>query len=167
MKDDSDIRNSVSSTNQSKTISISSKQISYILIIAAVAIIGFLGGIAYQKSHTNSANTPVAGLAHGGFSRYGGGIGTVSSVSATSISVLDRTGATKTYAITSTTTISNNGQTVAASSIQTGDRVLIIPSSTGGSTASRIMVNPSFGGGFGGQAGPGSSTGSSTGSTTN
>ncbi|HUD06692.1 MAG TPA: hypothetical protein VMR34_02295 [Candidatus Saccharimonadales bacterium] len=123
-----------------------------------IAGLGFWGGIAYQKGHqstSSSASSNTAstggGSGGGGFGgRFGGGsrvIGPVTAVSPTSITVSNQqTGSSSTLTITSSTVVTDNGQTVAASSIQVGNTVFISEDSTDTSQASRILVNPSFGG---------------------
>lgn len=140
-----------------------------ILVVAGlvVAWLGFWGGISYQKSHQSSAAASVNTA--GGQNGFVGGrfrngprptVGQVTAVSGSSITITDsRSGANTTLGISSSTQITNNGQTVAASSIQSGDTVFITLSTTDKTQASRIVVNPSFG------SSPGSS-GSSTPTTT-
>lgn len=128
------------------------------LLMAAVGavllVVGFAGGMNYQKSHQPKAMTALSTNGpRGGFSsRFSGGqrpdIGSVTAVTPTSITIQnDRTGTSSTLAITSTTQITNNGQTVAASTIQVGDRVLAVASTSDSTQAASIIVNPSFGGG--------------------
>ena len=136
----------------------------FAVVVLLVGAGGFYSGTVYQKSHGTS--TAVAtnggsfgggtggGAAGGGFgSRIGGGgIGAVTAVSSTSITITPRSrggtaAADKTYAIGSSTTITNNGATVAATDIAVGDNVLITTSTSDTSTATAITVNPSFGGG--------------------
>lgn len=126
------------------------------LVIAVIILCGlsFWGGASYQKHHTKS--TPTAGTTPnfsgggaGGFggARRSGGFGQVTAVSSSSITVTNpRSGTGMTYTITGSTTISDNGQAVTVSDIQTGETVLITTSGSGSTTATSIMVNPSFGG---------------------
>ena len=124
------------------------------LLIAVIVLCGlsFVGGVIYQKhsEKTTTTATSAAGgaLGAGGFSRRGGGnFGQVTAVSTTSITLTNqRTNASNTYAITGATVITDNGQTVATSDIQAGDTVVITTSTSDTSTATRILVNPSFGG---------------------
>ena len=131
---------------------------SIIAVVAVIVLCGlsFAGGVAYQKHGTKSPAKTTAGAGFGGRAggaRRDGGLGQVTAVSSTSITIINqRTNASKTYAINSSTAITDNGQTVDTTDIKTGDTVLITASTSGGSTASRILVNPSFGGGFGGQS---------------
>jgi hypothetical protein len=71
-----------------------------------------------------------------------------------------------TLSITSSTQISDNGQTVTSSDIKTGDTVFVSEDTSDTSQASRILVNPSFGGFGGGGSSSGSNTNSSSGSQT-
>lgn len=133
-----------------------------IAVIAAIVVLcglSFAGGAAYQKHQAKPAAQLQGDSSNRGFPgggqgmRRGGSIGQVTAVSDTSITVNDqRTSSSKTFTINSSTSITDNGQTVAASDIKTGDTVLVMASSSDSSTATRILVNPSFGGGFGGNA---------------
>jgi hypothetical protein len=149
-----------------KTISLSMTWIYVVVLLIVFGLGGFFGGIQYEKGHETSisASQRLAGGSYGGggFGQFDGQrptFGTVTAISATSISIDNsRTGSTSTFAITSSTSITDNGQSASLSSIQTGDTVIVIASSSNSSDASRIMVNPSFGG---------NTSGSQTGSTTN
>lgn len=130
--------------------------------VVGIAVVSFFGGIAYQKGKHNNTNTPAGytqfGMGGGRFSGQRPTIGTVTAVSATSISVQNsRTNAVTTLAITSTTQITDNGSTVTASDIQVGDPVLVRKSTSNSQQAASIDVNPSFGGGMG-NSGAGTST---------
>lgn len=126
--------------------------------LAAIVLCGlsFWSGTAYQKSHDKSSGSQsfarsgqFGGPGNGNF-RQGGDIGSVTAVSDTSITVKNqRTAESKTYTINSSTTVTNNGSEAAASDIKTGDTVIVEPDSANSSTASRIMLNPSFRGGPG------------------
>lgn len=132
------------------------KLIGAVAIVVMLCGLSFIGGMVYQKQGTNSTGTQSAS-ANGGFPgrqggfRQNGSIGQVTAVSDTSITVNDqRSGDSKAYTINSSTAISDNGQTVQASNIKTGDTVLVTTSSDTSTTATRILVNPSFDGGAGG-----------------
>jgi hypothetical protein len=137
-----------------------------IIVLVLVAALSFYGGIAFQKSkHTNPATATNGnrGSGNGGAGRFGGGqrpnIGQVTSISPTSITVQNsRTGTSSTLAITSSTKITDNGQTVSVSDIQTGSTVLVVASTGDSSQAASILVNPSFGGGQGGASTPTTTT---------
>jgi uncharacterized protein (UPF0333 family) len=129
-----------------------------IVVLIIVAVTAFFGGVAYEKGNTKK--TPAASHnalssinGYGSKGSYSGQrpiLGSVTAVSSSSISVQDeRTGTTSTLAITSSTVITNNGATVAASSISVGDTVAVRASMTNTNQASTILVNPSFGGGSG------------------
>lgn len=125
-----------------------------VVILAAAG--SFVGGVQYQKGKAPSSATAMTrqagqfGGPGGGMARNGG-IGTVTAISADSISISDqRSSATKTYAITSTTKITNNDATATYSDIAVGDRVLVQTSSTTSTDATSIAVNPTMMGGPGG-----------------
>jgi hypothetical protein len=147
-----------------------------VIVALIVAGISFYSGISYQKAHskTTTAAVTTGTGGYGGAGGAGGGgrfsgshsIGTVSAISATSITVTPTSGATAvTYTINSSTAITDSGQTVSYSDIQTGDTVLVTASSSTSTVATRILVNPSFGG-FGGGAGGGGGSSSSGTDTT-
>jgi hypothetical protein len=163
------------SNNKKVTLRISS--ITTIVIVVVLCLISFFIGSAYGKhsgkSVTSSAATSTGVNGYGG--RYGegerrmGGFGKVTSISSSNITISnERTNASTTYSITSNTTITDSGQTATVSDIQDGDTVIVTTASSTSTSATRIMVNPSFGGGFGGGATSGSSTtgSNSTGSNT-
>src|ERR1035438_5660564 len=104
-----------------------------VILLVVVVGISFYSGVSYQKKHGSSTTSTVAGSglggAGGGFGgRFSGSrtIGTVSAISPTSITVQPTSGASAvTYSITSSTTITDSGQTVAVGDIQTGVTVLV------------------------------------------
>jgi len=137
-----------------------------IMIVAAaliISVLSFYGGIKYQKAHQPKTAAsaaaasqgspfgqggPGGGLGGGGFSGQRPTFGSVTAVNASSITVNDQTsGSSKTFSITSATTITDNIQTVTTSDISVGATVAVIADSSSSSQASRILVNPSFGGG--------------------
>lgn len=146
------MKHSVKST---KTVAVPTRIIGFIVAAIVLLGLGFVGGMTYQKHNTKSPVTSASTAAarsgfggSGGFSRRSGSFGQVTAISTTSITLNnERTGASTTYAITSSTTITDNGQTVATSDIQTGDTVVVMTSTTDTTTATSIVVNPSFGGG--------------------
>jgi hypothetical protein len=158
-----------------ETISISTKPLVVAVLAVLVAIGGFVGGMQYQKGKSTIASSATAGLAGqggataGGFGGRGGGqalnggFGTVTAVSDSSITISDRrTSGTKTYSISSSTTITDAGAAATVSSIATGDQVLVRTSSSTSTAATTIEVNPTMQGGPAGQSSSSSSTGSST-----
>lgn len=127
----------------------------WIIVVVIVGVLCFFGGVSYGKDHAKKSTTAMSMRGMGpngrGFSdrRDMGTIGTVTAVSSTSITVEgQQSGTTSTYNITSATTITDNGQTITYSDIQTGDTVMITKTSQSSSDASKILVNPSFGGGL-------------------
>jgi hypothetical protein len=180
MNDSSDIRQSVSSApvRQSKSFTFSQKTLVNILVVIIVAALGFYGGTLYQKHHASKAVVATStgatttggqnggGRFGGGQGFSGGGFGSVTAISATSITISDtRTGSSTTYAITSSTKITDQGQAVAYTTITAGERVVVIPDSSKSSDAASIVVGGGFGGGAG--ASQGSDTQGSTTDNTN
>ena len=154
-------------TKSGKQVNVSTRTVGVIIVIIILCIVSFVVGDSYGKDHASSssvASTTGAGNRSGGGGfRNGGGFGQVTAVSSSSITLQNtRTNASTTYTINSSTTITDSGQTVGVSDIQTGDTVLIRVASTGSTTATSILVNPSFGGGgFGGGGGGGAGSSSS------
>lgn len=146
------------------------KLIGLAALVIAVGLASFFGGIQYQKGQQKTASTnnsftsnngqfPSSGGFNGGGpgGRQMGGFGTVTAVNDSSISVQNsRSGSITTYSITSSTTVSDNGSTASVSNIQTGDTVIVQTSSSSSTTATQIIVNPSFNGGPGGISQPSS-----------
>jgi len=140
-----------------------SNQINYLkpalMVVGVLLIAGlsFFGGIKYQKNHQKTvvaSNASLSGQAgsFGGGRRFNGQrptFGQVTAINTTSITVQNQSGTNTTLAITSATAISDNGQTVTSSDIKVGDTVAVVANSSDSSQASRILVNPSFGGGSG------------------
>jgi hypothetical protein len=140
-----------------------------IVVIALVIIAlagGFVGGMQYQKGKGGTAALAATSqpgamgqMGQGGFSR-GGTLGAVTAVSSSSISVKsERTSETKTYSITSSTVISDNGSATTYNDIAVGDTVLVMAGSSTSTTATTIRINPAMGGGMGA---PGQDTQGST-----
>ncbi|HEX4774031.1 MAG TPA: hypothetical protein VH234_00755 [Candidatus Saccharimonadales bacterium] len=156
-------KNSVPGSRQNLTLPFNA--ITLVVIAVILCGLSFVAGMAYQKGHTkttSSANTTglTGGQGRGGFGRRAGGLGQVTAVSSTSITISNqRTGASTTYSITPSTTITDNGQTVTTSDIQNGSTVLIMTSGSSNTTATSIVVSPNFGGGGGGLGGSSSSSG--------
>ena len=175
---------SLSEFNNRQESSKTKKQIklpvSGIMIVGAalVALISFLAGVQYQKGKTPTASTTQtasnqSGSNSGGPGGYGGGFkrgdrafGTVSSVSSTSITVQTRNGSDKTYDITNSTTVNNDGQSASVSDIQTGNTVILTLDSSNTQNVTSISLNPSFGGGPGGNVPGSTSQNTPTGSST-
>jgi hypothetical protein len=134
----------------------SSNMLIWIILIIVVGAGSFYGGVSYEKGHDTTTTASKTGSSNprGGFGdsgRFGGGdhvFGEVTAISASSITIEDsRSGTSTTLAITSSTKITDNGQTASVSSIQTGTEVVVSENTSDTSQAASIMVNPSFGGG--------------------
>ncbi|HUS26682.1 MAG TPA: hypothetical protein VMY99_05030 [Nevskiaceae bacterium] len=120
-----------------------------------LVVISFFGGVQYQKGHqkttdtatTGQFSTPGMGGGPGGrFTSDTRDFGTVTAISSTSITLQNpRTSSSKTYNITSSTTITNNGAAATYNDIKTGDTVMVTKADSTSTDATRIMLNPSFG----------------------
>lgn len=145
---------------QGRKVTFTTRSIGLVVVVLILCGLSFYGGISYQKHHVKasavSSTASRTGLGGGfGGTRRSGGFGQVTAVSSTSITLTNqRTNASTTYSITSTTTITDNGQAVTTSDIQTGDTVLVTTSASSSTTATSILVNPSFGGGNQGTGAP-------------
>lgn len=105
--------------------------------VAAIVLVGaasFVGGMQYSKlnvsafkSNNSNTNQYAGGGPDGNMQvRMLGGLGTVTAVSSSEISIEDFRGSgTTTYTISSNTKVSNNNSTISASDIKVGDRVSI------------------------------------------
>lgn len=151
------------SSRPGHTVTLSAYSLGLVAAAVVLCAVSFWVGMAYQKHHTKLVATTTAsgfaGSIRGFGARRAGGIGTVTAVTSTSITINDqRTSTSKTYTINSSTAITDNGQTVDTSDIKTGDTVFISTDGTGSTVASRILVNPNFGGGFGGPGASGTTS---------
>lgn len=139
---------------QKKTLRKTLIVVGIIVVLAAI----FIGGIAYQKyvnDKSNPTNTSFGGGSRGGFGQGLNGqtpvFGTVQSISGSNIMVQNQQGNTVTVIVNSSTQYRQNRQSAQLSAIQNGDRIVAIgkQNSDGSITATRISINPSFGGGSG------------------
>ncbi len=135
----------------SKKTTVPTKQLVQIGAAIVLAVIGFYGGIAYQKTKQPSTGAAQltadqTGLGSDQFRRRMS-TSDVTAISSSSITVKDTSGTSKTYAITSDTTITKDRATATTNDIAIGDTVLVVASSTSSTSASRIVVNPTMGGG--------------------
>ncbi len=141
-------------------------------VMAVVALIlcgiSFGAGMSYQKGK-KPTSTATAGFSDngqfpsqaggpGGQGGFGNGqrpnIGEVSAISSDNITIKAvRSNSNQSFRITSSTTVQNNDSTASASDIKTGDTVLITTDDSDSSTASQIIINPSFGPPSGGTQG--------------
>lgn len=132
-----------SQTQQANT----NRMIIYVVVLIVVALVSFYAGSAYSnhknKMISGSYASQQGGGFGGGYSRGGNrAFGTVSSVNSSSITVNDiRSGSSKTFNITSSTTILENGASVSVSNITTGSNVIVSADSS--NNATRIMLTPS------------------------
>lgn len=140
-----------SSRNHKKTMTFPLVPMLGVLVVIALMTGSFLAGIQYQKQQQKTI-TPSLGGPSNGFGGQGqprrsfGDMGTVTAITDTSITVKNaQSGATKTYTIGTATTITEDSNTIAAAQIQINDTVLIQTDTTDTSTATQIIVNPSFG----------------------
>ena len=129
-------------------------------VVAALIILpiaGFFAGTIYQKQTGTASTTAMQGQSGTG-GRFGGmfrnrAVGTVKSISATSITITSRLdGTDHTYTITSSTTYMNGTSAAQASDIQVGATVLMTLDSSDNTKATQITINPTtmFRGGAGG-----------------
>lgn len=155
-----------------------------LIIVVAVCslLIGGAGGYAIGHSKSSSANLPGSGQmgsfgsgsssGQGGpggrMGMMGGAMGTVTAISSDSITVEDQMNSeSKTFSITSSTTVTEGGSTASLSDISTGDTVMVrtarssSSSSSSSSVATSIVINPTMPSGSQG-AGPSTDSTSST-----
>jgi hypothetical protein len=142
-------------------------------IVGVVVIVGlsFFAGTRYEHSHDkSSATSSTSAFSRRGMGGFGGGFGNranlvfgqVTAISSSSIMIEQtRSNTSTTLTINASTTVTDNGQPVSVNSIQTGDTVIAMKSSSSSSTATSIRINPTFGGAPS-QNSSGSATGSST-----
>jgi hypothetical protein len=128
------------------------KPLGGLLLLAVVCGLSFYGGTQYQKDHSNGQVTPSTrrtdgtmnqpfGLrGQGGFRGQRGNLGSVTAISAASITV--RSATTTTYSISSDTIIMNGRQAAAASDIKVGDTVAVSANPSDNTHAARIVINP-------------------------
>lgn len=141
-------------------VNVSSRTLAWIAAVVILCVISFGAGIAYQRQSAKTTaaalGSPNTGVPGGAVNRRARGrLGQVTAISSSSITISNqRTGATTTYAINGSTTITDTGQTVSYSTVQVGDTVAVTTSSSDASVATTIVLNPRFGGGAAGGATP-------------
>lgn len=137
------------------------KQRDYIVagIIAVILVaVSFVSGMQFQKSLkpavavAGGQGKAFGGVAGGRGGRFGGArpiFGTVTSISGTTMTITSQTGNTVTVLLAGNPTISNNGASASVSDIATGASVAVVGTAgtDGTIAATRILLNPSFGGG--------------------
>lgn len=147
------------------------------ILVAAVAILA--GGVGFAIGHATAGKAPTTASSSGGVggnSGYGGGgggarrggfgtRGTVTAVSASSITITDQNGTTHAVNVSSDTMYTNGADRSAATAadVTTGSTILAAgqTASDGSIAATRIIINPPAPGSFGGGATGGPSAGSS------
>lgn len=166
-----DVMDEQPTTNRPRQPSAKLNQGGWVAIACGALVVGLLGGFVVGTQVGKSSSTVANDTgAFGGQSQQGGGMmrrmgafGTVTAVSDDSITIKDQMqGSTTTYAITSSTTVTNNGSSASVSDIKVDDTVAIQTdnSSSGDSTtATSILLNPSM-------RGPGGADQSTSGSST-
>ncbi len=116
-----------------------------------IGIVGFVGGLQTGRLTNavarNTRNVIGMGGQYNNVSSFPtasyGVSGPITAVSATSITVSDtRQGGSTTYAITSSTSVTNGGVTASVSDLKVGDTVRIRASTSNTSDASLIELNP-------------------------
>jgi hypothetical protein len=128
--------------------------LSAVVVISVLATGVGISGIAGASTHTptkahSAGAVPLTGPLAGtsGSARdvgpgRGEGIGgTVTAVSATSVTVEDRSGTTTSYAIDSSTTFVKGPSTVTAADLKVGEQVRIRPTTTGATTAATVEID--------------------------
>lgn len=122
------------------------KKVGIIVALIALPVAGFFTGVTYQKQTGGTAQDTTAQVQK---ERFGGmfhnrAIGTVKSISSTSITVTGRNGTDRTLTITSSTTYMNGTSSVQASDIQVGATVLVTLDSSDNTKATQITINPTL-----------------------
>lgn len=112
-----------------------------VLVGTVTAGVAVAGASSSHKAHdTTTTTTTVAQNApgHQGPCNFAGG--TVSAISATSLTVTTPSGTSVTYTLNSSTTYSDNGVATTESAITTGEEVFVIVTSSGSTTAASVNV---------------------------
>lgn len=124
------------------------RQASISAIVALGAIvtgIGIAGASTNAPHHDASAPTghdsaPTPGSDHGRWGAVRGPGGTVTAVSATSITLKDRAGMSETFSIDASTSVTKDRSTSTLSALAPGDQVRIVPSAPGSTLARSIDI---------------------------
>jgi len=132
------------------------KKINYkILVVTIIFILGcgvsYYAGLKTQKTNNSNPDKTDGEFSQNGPGRMNGqrpNMGKVTAISSNSISIMsDIDGTTTTIAVTSETTVTDNGSDTSIDNIKVGDTVMVQTSSADTKTATRILLNPSFRGG--------------------
>lgn len=128
------------------------KEINYKIL--GVTIVFVLGcGLSYYAGLHTQKNENKTSSKNQGFTQRQGGpmggqrptMGTVTAVSSSSITVKSSMDSSvSTLGITSSTTVTDNGESAKISDIEVGDSVMVQTGSSDTKTATKIMLNPSM-----------------------
>src|SRR5665213_1679175 len=133
----------------SKNTGLNNKIVLIVIGALAYSVIIFYIGVAYQKHHNKTPVAATTKTTNGQFGNFGGRggnfadrlFGSVTAISPTSITVANsQTNSNTTVAINSSTTITNNQQTVSESSISDGQQVMVALDPSNTSVANSITV---------------------------
>lgn len=135
-----------------KSNQISVSPILFVLGAVILLGLGFLGGQVFQTGKNGSSATQVqqqttqqgfpGGSSNMGRGTMRGGFGEVTAVSDSSITIKNSfSGESVTYAITSSTKITDNNETAGIADIKTGDTVMVQTVSTDSKEATEIRLN--------------------------
>lgn len=120
------------------------KKVGVIAALILLPIAGFFAGMQYQKQTSSGPeNGRAAQLRNGPRMMRNRAVGTVKSISDTSITVTSRfDNSDKTYTLSSNTTYKNGTSDAKASDIKTGDTVMLTLDSSDNTKVTTITVNP-------------------------
>jgi hypothetical protein len=120
------------------------KKVGVIVALILLPIAGFFAGMQYQKQTNPTAeNGRTAQFGNGPRMMRNRAIGTVKSISDTSITVTERmNNEDKSYTLTSSTTYKNGTSDAKASDIKTGDTVLLTLDSPDNTKVTAVTINP-------------------------
>lgn len=120
------------------------KKVGVIVALIVLPIAGFFAGMNYaQQMGPTTQNGTANGPTLGPHILTGGTIGTVKSISATNITVIQgRNNEEKTYTLTSSTTYKNGDANARASDVKTGDTVLLTLDSSDNTKVTTVTLNP-------------------------
>lgn len=119
------------------------KKIGTVLALIILPILGFFGGMQYQKQNSPATASSTDKFANGPRMMRNRAVGNVKAVTSTSIAITERFNNTdKTYTLTNNTTYKNGTSDAQASDIKTGDTVLLTLDSNDSSKAVMVTANP-------------------------
>jgi hypothetical protein len=119
------------------------KKIAVIAALVVLPVAGFFAGTQYQKQTNPSSEGRTAQLGGGPRTLRNRAIGTVKSISDTSITVTSRLDNTdKAYTLSPSTTYKNGTSDAKLSDIKTGDTVMLTLDSSDNTKATTVTLNP-------------------------